>query len=193
MSLDNLTIRIMRREGWDTETNDPADSGGNTKFGVTQSTLNSARRKYPSLPSRVSDLTVADTKLIFSNEYMREPKFDLIYNLTNIIGEQVIDFGILAGPSTSARLLQRVLNVLNNEEKRWPDIKVDGIIGNASLGALSLAVTSGYAKDVSLSLAALQGAYLIELAERRVKDERFIRGWQAKRAVGLLLDLIDRG
>lgn len=193
MSLDNLTIRIMRREGWDTETNDPADSGGNTKFGVTQSTLNSARRKYPSLPSRVSDLTVADTQLIFSNEYMKVPKFDLIYNLTNIIGEQVIDFGILAGQSTSARLLQRVLNVLNNEEKRWPDIKADGIIGNASLGALSLAVTSGYAKDVSLSLAALQGAYLIELAERRVKDERFIRGWQAKRAVGLLLDLMDRG
>lgn len=190
-NLDGMILRLLKREGWDTETDDPADSGGRTKWGVTQSTLNRVRTAHRHLPANVSGLTLSDAVFIYSIEYLAAPRIDEIVEQNDLIGELVFDFAVLAGPATSVRLLQRALNVLNYEQRRWPDQKVDGLVGPATLGALRLARTAGYAKDVAYSVAVLQTNYLIELAERRTKDERFIVGWQRNRAIGLLGKLMN--
>lgn len=189
--IDGMILRLLRREGWDTETNDPADSGGPTKWGITQTSLNRVRAFHRHLPASISDLTLNDAVFIYELDYLTNPRIDEIVEQNDTIGELVFDFAVLAGPVTSVRLLQRALNVLNYEQRRWPDQKVDGLVGPATLGALRLSRTAGYLKDVAYTVAVLQTSYLIELAERRSKDERFIVGWQRNRAIGLLGKLMN--
>jgi energy-converting hydrogenase Eha subunit B len=64
--------------------------------------------------------------------------------------------------------------VLNRNGRDYPDLKADGIIGSLTVQALSsfLSKRGQDGRKVILGMvAALQSAFLIELAEHRPKDE----------------------
>jgi lysozyme family protein len=181
VSIDAIIDGVVARES-DKYTNDVNDSGGPTKYGITQRTL-SRFRKFPATPADVQALTRADAVTIYRWVFVEEPGFDKILGAATLakpIAEKVIDCGVLSGPGRATEWLQRALNSFNRQGKDYPDVDVDGDCGPGTQRALVayLAKRGMQGMDVLIeALQALQGAFLIELAERRPKDEEYTFGW----------------
>ena len=103
--------------------------------------------------------------------------------LSERVAEEVVDSGVNMGTHRAVRFLQRSLNVLNNRGRHYADLTVDGIAGALTLSALAHFLTTRNEDVLVRMLNALQGAFYVELAERREKDERFIYGWFLNRVV----------
>lgn len=174
---------LIEREGG--YVHDPKDSGGETNFGITVATA----RAY-GYTGDMRALPRATAQNIYLKRYWVEPKFHLVAELFPGLADCLFDFGVLAGQTTAARHLQRVLNVLNRNAADYPDILDDGRIGTLTIGALRAFLAKRGSEGASVlfgMVAAQQSNYLLELAERRPKDERFQFGWQLNRALGELL------
>jgi len=87
------------------------------------------------------------------------------------------------GRARAGTFLQRSLNVLNNKQSITPDIGVDGLVGRNTLKSLERVVSVRGNEVLFKMLNCLQGAFYVELAERREKDETFIFGWFIKRVI----------
>jgi lysozyme family protein len=174
---------IIAIEG-DAYTNDPNDSGGPTKYGITHETL--ARfRKVPSVTAaQVAALTREEAFACYEWLYVLEPEFHLILEVSGIIAQEVIDTGVNCGQGTAATFLQRCLNIFNNQQKLYPDLKVDGDCGPATIRSLKAFVAARGPEGIEIlnrALNCLQGAHYVTLAERREKDEKFTYGWFSHR------------
>jgi lysozyme family protein len=90
------------------------------------------------------------------------------------------------GVGRAAEFLQRSLNALNSGGTLFADLTVDRDIGPSTMRALSAYMQHrGALGELVLhrALNSLQGAFYIELVERRQKDEAFIYGWLLNRVV----------
>jgi len=62
-----------------------------------------------------------------------------VNTISSVVAEELLDMGVNCGTGFAKPLLQRALNLLNNQGKAgWPDLSVDGIYGPAKLNALKL-------------------------------------------------------
>jgi len=155
--------------------NDPSDSGGETNYGITISTA----RRYGYLGS-MDKLPRSVAFDIYAKRYWDALELDSIVSLSPAIAAELADTGVNMGVSRAGEFLQRSLNVLNDRERYYSDLKVDGDVGPATLRAFKsyLRVRGSDGEKVLVRmLNALQGAFYMNLAERRTKDERFIFGW----------------
>ena len=152
--------------------NDPADSGGETNYGITVRVA----RSY-GYTGAMRDLPRQTAFDIYSDRYWGAVCGDQLEKLSILICEEVVDTSVNMGPGRASKFLQRALNVLNNRTKLYPDLKVDGQIGRRSLEALKLYLKYRDEQALHKALNSLQGAFYITLAERREKDERFVYGW----------------
>lgn len=157
---------IIRKEGGSEETNDPADSGGRTKYGISE-------KAHPEAWAD-GDVTYKEARKIYQN-YILAEKFD---QLPASLQHQVVDFGVTSGPDTAARLLQQVIGV-----------KVDGNIGPKTLEAIEKYPSNKlFGIDVpgivmlNLAFRDARIMYYASLAKRRSKDLKFLLGW-LKRAM----------
>lgn len=153
----------------------PSDRGGPTKWGITQDT---ARRN--GYAGRMQDLDREQARDIYRNEFFLRPRFNDVLELSQTIGEELFDTGVNCGVGTSGQFLQRSLNVLNQRAKLFPDLKVDGMIGDGTLRALKayLAARGAQGELVLMRmLNALQGGYYVAITEKREANEDFIFGW----------------
>lgn len=170
---DALVGELIGREGG--YVNDPSDSGGETIWGITRAT---ARENGYSGPMRA--MTRAQAVDIYRAKYWAKPGLYQVAPLSLRIAEELLDTGVNAGTGTAGILLQRSLNVLNRQGADYPDIKVDGAVGPGTAAALKAFLKrNGKPAETRLlkMLNSLQGAYYVELAEQREKDERFVNGW----------------
>jgi lysozyme family protein len=90
------------------------------------------------------------------------------------------------GEYRAGQFLQRSLNAFNNGQKLYIDVKVDGIVGKGTRSALSEFIKNRGEEGEMVMLRALnclQGAFYLELCEKRPKDERFVYGWLLNRVV----------
>lgn len=162
--------------------NDKNDSGGETNFGITK-----AVAQVYGYTGLMKDMKKEKAVDIYEKLYWQPLKLDLIQIIDWKIAEELFDTGVNCGVSTSAKFLQRTLNALNNRQKLYPDLVVDGVIGASTINALKLYMAArenyGGAKILLRALNCLQGAYYIDIAERREKDETFLFGWLDKRVV----------
>ncbi len=165
---------IIRVEGG--YVNNPNDSGGETNFGITKSVARSF-----GYDGRMSDMPRDIAFDIYSAQYWDTVKGDDLTSLEPKIAEEVVDTCVNMGVNRAGTFLQRALNSLNNRETLYQDVIVDGHIGNATLTALSLMIDKRDTNTLIKMLNCLQGAFYVELAERREKDEVFINGWFKKR------------
>lgn len=128
--------------------NDPSDSGGETKHGIS-------KRAHPGVD--IKSLTKETVKPIYY-DYWKKVKADLLPEQLRL---QVFDFGFNAGTVTSIKLLQRLCQV-----------KQDGKIGAITLKAAEdLSAVDFYGGRVN---------YYHNLANRRPKDRKFLKGWIAR-------------
>lgn len=120
---DNLALidRVIAREGGDRFTDDPADRGGATKFGITQPALAEFLR-HPVDRDDVRGLTL-DCARSFYAWLLADSRVAEIPN--PIVREMVFDAVVNHGRRPGIRLLQRALG-----------LRDDGVIGPVTLAAV---------------------------------------------------------
>lgn len=180
MNIEKYLDELIKREGG--YVNNPADRGGATKYGITQ-----AVARENGWNGNMKDLPLEFAKSIYRKQYWLEPRFDQVNALSPSVAEELLDTGVNCGTGFAKPLLQRALNLLNNQGKAgWPDLKVDGVYGSATLGALKTYL-SKRGKDGEKVLVRvlniMQGQRYIEICERNKSQEQFFYGWIANRVV----------
>lgn len=174
---DTLIAKLLPLEGG--YSNNPADAGGETNWGVT---IGVARENGYAGSMRA--MTQAQAAAIYRAKYYAKPGIYLLAPLSAKIAGEMFDTGVNMGTGTAGIFLQRALNALNEQGKDYPDIVVDGGVGPGTAAALrSLLATRGPGAEavVLKALNCLQGARYIELAEGRSANEAFEFGWLANR------------
>ena len=160
-------------------TNDPADSGGPTNYGITQATARAFGYDgdMRALPR--------DTAVwIYRKRYWDALSLDPLALLAPDVAKELFDAAVNCGPDTAGKWLQRSLNVLNQGGATYPDMTVDGRIGPMTVAAFRAYYVARDGEGVKVLLRALnslRGAFYIGLAESQPKDERFVYGWLLNR------------
>lgn len=160
-------------------TNDPADSGGPTNFGITQATARAFGYVDP-MDAMPRDVAV----WIYRKRYWDALSLDPIALLAPDVAKELFDSAVNCGPDTAGKWLQRCLNVFNDGAAKWPDMTVDGRVGPITVDAFRAFYTARGQLGMTVLLRALnslQGAFYIGLAETQPKNERFVFGWIANR------------
>lgn len=177
MDIDDLIDAVIDREG--DYSDNPADAGGATRFGITEKV---ARQQGYTGPMRTLPRDEAIT--IYRRLYWLRPNLDRVATRAPDLAAELFDTGVNMGPTTAATFLQRALNALNRGATDYPDMSVDGRIGPKTLAALDafLGLRKPGGEDVLIkAIDALQGERYLHLAETRPADEAFLYGWLANR------------
>jgi lysozyme family protein len=167
---------VVAREGG--YSNNPADRGGRTRWGVTEAVA----RAY-GYTGGMTDLPLATATDILLKRYWIEPRFNELDAIDPKIAEKLLDIGVNFGQVWGVRWMQRALNVLNKEASLWPDLTVDGRLGSLSFYALKtyLAQRGADGSDVLLDMIrAQQTVRYIEIAEGDPSQETHEFGWQRR-------------
>lgn len=177
-AIDRIIDDVIAREGG--YANDPRDAGGETMFGITAAT---ARANGYAGPMRLLPRSTAVA--IYRQRYVDEPGFAALAALSLPVAARLVDSGVNMGPTVAARMLQRALNALNDGERLWKDIVVDGRAGPVTYAAMAMLLKhrgAGGEKVLLTALIALAAVRYIELAEARPQNEAFLFGWLARLA-----------
>lgn len=172
MNFEHIIDRILQAEGGYVD--HPADSGGPTNHGITQ-----AVARASGYHGDMQDLPESLAREIYRRRYVIRPNFDRIAAVDAQVGLELIDTGVNMGPHRAAEFFQRALNVFNANGSRYADLFVDADVGPVTVEAFKAFMRwRGLdGKKVMLrALNCLQGAFYIELAEARPKDEAFVYG-----------------
>jgi lysozyme family protein len=159
--------------------NDPDDSGGETNFGITI-----AVARAWEYHGAMIDLPREIAFDIYESLFWNALKLDQISTISESVAAEIVDTAINMGQARATTFLQRALNVFNQKGDLYPDIVVDGALGNATINALkSYFQTRNRDGETILvnALNCLQGAKYISLAETREKDEEYVFGWMRQR------------
>ena len=155
--------------------NDASDSGGETKYGITEKVA-----RTHGYTGAMIDLPKLLAFEIYSKIYWQSLALDDVEKQSKIVAAEMADTGVNMGTGRAAEFLQRSLNAFNNQGKLFDDLTVDRDIGPSTLKALDAYINiRGDMGETVLfrALNALQGAFYIDLVERRQKDEKFVFGW----------------
>ena len=167
---NKIINNIIRIEGGYVD--DPDDSGGETKFGITEK-----QARIFGYTGNMSCLPREIAFDIYVEKYWNSVQGDSLSMLSERITEEVIDTAVNMGVPRAGKFLQRCLNALNDRARLYPDIKVDSMIGPATIATVGKYLTIRDDFTIVKMLNCLQGSFYVVLAERREKDERFIYGW----------------
>ncbi len=172
-SKTDIIYRVISIEGG--YVNNPNDSGGETKYGITKRVAIENGYK-----GSMKELGYETAFNIYEKEYWNALKLDTISDYTGFeVSNELFDTAVNMGVKRSAQFFQRALNLLNRNQSYYPDLKVDSKIGPNTLRNLNalLKARKDSKRVLYNMLNCMQGNFYIELAERRPKDETFIYGW----------------
>lgn len=153
--------------------NNPNDRGGETMYGITADV---ARENGYQGPMRSMPLSLAE--MIYAKRYVTAPKFDQVLQVSERIGEELIDTGVNMGPHRAAEFLQRWLNGFNDGS--YYDLFVDGRLGQLSIEALKKFLAKRGKEGEQVLLRALnctQGNRYLEITEGNRSQRTFLYGW----------------
>lgn len=151
---------------------DPNDSGGPTKYGITLATLQRWHALHELPAANVDDvknLSETTAKEIYEAFYWNEMGLD---GVPVAAATAIFDFGVNAGTRTSVRLAQFALN-----------IPVNGVMGQRTKAALAAATPLQF---VSWFIAQVQDHYVGIVAARPEKIV-FLKGWLTRSRRMLIL------
>jgi lysozyme family protein len=143
--------------------NDPDDAGGETKFGIS-------KRVYPDLD--INNLTLEDAKRLYYNDFW-DTKACNMNRLPSKVAIEVFDTGINMGMTTAFKMLQEALNLLNQMETKYPDLVVDGIIGDMAIYIISKVEEHKLLKCLN----GLQFCRYLSMVEHSHSREKFFASW----------------
>ena len=167
MTNDAIIDELLKYEGG--FTNDPADKGGPTNFGITAADLGRWRKlDRPASVEEVRTMQVAEARDIYKAWYIADPGFDPIAD--GGLRWVVVDSGVLHGTRTAARWLQQALGVTP-----------DGVVGNQTITAANAADAAHALRGVL----ALRIRRYPEIVKDNPSQLRFLQGW-VNRATSIL-------
>ena len=167
-SKQQIISALVKREGG--YVNDSSDSGGETRYGITKKVA----RRYGYYDS-MKLFPLQRAVIIYQKRYWDKLKLDRVYKYSPRIAEELLDQAVNMGTKRAGVFLQRSLNLLTSSK-----LVVDGSVGKKTLRALEKYQHRRGEQGKSIlfkMLNSLQGAFYITLAERRVKDKKFVFGW----------------
>lgn len=163
-SADAIIGDVLRKEGG--YVNHPADRGGPTNFGITQSTLSAWRGRKASIAD-VQALTQAEARQIYLTNYLVKPGID---TLPQALQGHVLDIAVHSGPAKAVRLLQKALIKLG------ADLQEDG-----QIGPVTRAAASAYPADaIHNALADERMKFLEGIVKNDPRQVAFINGWRRR-------------
>lgn len=155
-------VKTLAREGGSKYTETPGDTGGATKFGISQ-------RAYPQL--NIKTLTETEAKAIYKRDYWDKIQGDLINN--QHIAESIFDFAVNAGVSTSIKIAQKSVNRFLLET-----LGVDGSMGKRTLAALNHCHEFTTSRELFLSVFALEKIQrYADICNKNREQSKFLLGW----------------
>jgi len=158
---------------------DQADSGGATKWGITEFVA----RAF-GFTGLMQNLPLSLAQQIYRKNYWDLLNLDLIAELSADVAAELFDTAVNCGVGFAGKSLQRSLTVFNRNGEDYADLIVDGLIGQMTIVAFRAFLDKRGLDGETVLLRALNGLQAvkyIELAERRSKDERFVYGWLLNR------------
>jgi|TARA_A100001391_G_scaffold33224_1_gene17950 lysozyme family protein len=167
--------------------NDPDDRGGETRYGITKrvaETFSDYWEDY-SWDGDMRTLPYGFAQDIYAHEYYYRPKFNLWEGVSDYVVKELFDTGVNMGTSEPVKYIQRWLNVFNRQEKYYPDLVVDGLLGSKTINAYKVLCdkrgNSTVENIIYNCLNALQCVNYLEIAESNPSQEKFVFGWVANR------------
>ena len=161
-SIDDVISGVIDREGRE-YSNHTDDRGGSTKYGITAATLGLHRQLWRAATAdEVKALEEPEARAIYAKRYVLDPGFAA---LPDWVRAQVVDDGVLSGPHTAAKTLQRVLGVT-----------ADGMIGAGTLAALAAANR----RTVIIDLVIARATRLARLVKQDSSQAVFVEGWMVR-------------
>lgn len=147
---------ILKHEGG--YVNDPADLGGETKFGIS-------KRSYPNVD--IKNLSKEQAIEIYHRDWWQRYGYSKITN--DLLATAVFDFAVNMGAGTAHRLLQQAINFLADSE-----LTIDGV-----LGPLTLAACNKFERPEKLVtvLKFFVARYYHGLVIARPANGKFLLGW----------------
>lgn len=160
--------------------NNPADPGGPTNYGITEKVA-----RANGYMGDMRDLPRERAQNIAKAQYWDVLRLDDVGDLNIDIAKEMFDTGFLCGVGTAGMFLQKGLNSFNRDRRKggpdYPEVKVDGLIGPATIYSLQAYLTRRGKDGVTVMLRCLnsqQGVYLMG-----TKNEEFMFGWFFNRVV----------
>lgn len=178
--VSDIINEILEVEGG-TFTDDPADSGGPTKWGWTEKSLRSM-----GWFGDVRDLDRETAYGLYFRRFVVKSGYQNILDIDIDIAAEMVDTAVNMGEGYAGRFLQIALNALNDGGKHYPDIAEDGIVGRTTARTLKIYLEHRGKDGKTVMLRALncqQGARYLELSKKYPKNERFAFGWILNRVV----------
>lgn len=142
------------------------DPGGETKYGITQHTLDGFDRALYRLPELARDLTQEQAERIYSLLFWVEPRMGRVDLWAPGVALFMFDAGVQHGPGLVARAAQRIVG----------GVVIDGVIGKYTLWAFE----RYGALPLLLDLAQWRRRLVADWVQRNPKRER-LRAGIAKR------------
>ena len=139
--------------------NNPADSGGPTNFGITQSDYAQFKGHAVSVDD-IRNMPKADAVSIYLDRYIARPGFDQIKDLT--VRTALVDMGVLMGAKRAIRAAQQALR-----------LPIDGNLGPASIAAINDAEARGLINQLSVWRVKFH-ADTVSIDKSQLQ---FLRGW----------------
>ena len=139
--------------------NDPDDSGGETKYGIS-------KRQYPNLD--IKNLIMEHAEAIYKKDYWDKLSLDELRH--QAVANELFDTAVNAGVKVAAGFLQKAMNLLVEDDY----LKVDGIIGSVTLDAVNKYC---FTKGLLKTLNGLQFMLYHKIVESKPKQKKFFRGW----------------
>ena len=169
---------INRYEG--KYSNDKDDPGGETYKGIARKmnknfegwNIIDSQRERNNFP----EILESDSKLQQSvMNFYKMNYWDKFWGdkVGEITGIELFDQGVNFGTGRAIEHLQRSLNILNNRQKLYMDIKVDGAMGNQTFEVYKNCCSKQGEILLVNVLNMFQGKYYIELMEKKEVFEKF--------------------
>lgn len=144
--------------------NDPDDTGGETKYGIS-------KKSYPNLD--IGTLTRQEAKEIYRRDYWIPSKCDQIED--PVVSKQLFIASVNMGMKYGASQLQRALRA--NKQQ----LKIDGVLGKISIYLINnipstLALSAAYRSELA--------CYYRLIVAKKASQKKFLKGW-LNRAYGV--------
>lgn len=178
---DSIYTGVQSYEG--DYSNDPHDRGGETYKGIARNFHGDwegwnridSEKHDSNFPTNLEwDLQLQySVKEFYKNNYFY--KFQG-HKLLDNVAERLFNATINVGLKTGVEFFQCALNILNNNQKLYKDIDVDGIFGSQTYEAYLHCIALRGSSLLTKVLGFYQAKYYIELMEQNGVNERWI-GW----------------
>jgi lysozyme family protein len=141
-------------------TNDPADSGGETKWGISKAA-------HPDLDIR--SLSKSQASNIYKSQYYNKAYDEIA---SDSLAFKLFDMGVLMGPKKAVQILQKTVNTFTSDT-----LIVDGAFGPRTLSRLNKALNLFGYEEVLVKYKKKLSNRLRLITWLKPKNKKFLKGW----------------